>query len=134
MGNWIPGTYLYVHGVFLACGFMAILLPQSVDAVLMMLATLGFSVLEDVLLLSLYEPRFPDIAPESLRNEFRFALGMCILNLIIKPFSGFILWRILIARNEDTAFTILGIESFPRFGGQQRGYENIDNKTGAIWS
>lgn len=35
MGNWIPGTYLYVHGVFLACGFMAILLPQSVDAVLM---------------------------------------------------------------------------------------------------
>ncbi|KAL8610007.1 hypothetical protein ACOMHN_029504 [Nucella lapillus] len=134
MGNYLPSAYIYVNAGVVVCGVWAVALPQSPDAVFMMLAALLFSVLEDIILLALYEPRGYNAyegknVPGSLRHEYRFAIGMAVINLILKPFSAVLLYRILKARNsEDGDFTIPGIDRLPGMGGGNRGgYSDIDH-------
>ncbi|KAK7093381.1 type-1 angiotensin II receptor-associated protein-like [Littorina saxatilis] len=136
MGGWLPTPYFYVHIALFVCGLWAIASSDSIDAIMMMLMVLAFSILQDIILLSLYEPRGYNSherdpkQPQSVLNEYRFALGMCILNLILKPFTGFLLLRICQARSNDTAFNIPGIDRIPGLGGMGggRGYEDIDNR------
>ncbi|KAI8795531.1 type-1 angiotensin II receptor-associated protein [Biomphalaria glabrata] len=89
------------------------------------LVTLLFSVLNDILCLSLYEPRgyntFQPIGG-SLRNEYRFALGMAITNLLLKPVTAFFLVRIYKSRSLGTDFNS-GIPGFVGVGGS-----NVDSK------
>ncbi|KAL8610009.1 hypothetical protein ACOMHN_029510 [Nucella lapillus] len=129
MGNYLPSAYIYVNAGVVVCGVWAVALPQSPDAVFMTLAALLFSVLEDIILLALYEPRGYNAyegknVPGSLRHEYRFAIGMAVINLILKPFSAVLLYRILKASNsEDGDFTIPGIDRLPGMGsvGEGRG-------------
>ncbi|KAL8601905.1 hypothetical protein ACOMHN_020640 [Nucella lapillus] len=135
MSNLMPISYVYLHiGVFL-CGLWAIGAQQSADSVVMMMVTLGFSILQDIILLALYEPRGYNTferrnVPQSALNEYRFALGMSILNLILKPFSMFVLFRVHQSRNNETEFTIPGLDRIPGLGGAtgdgHGGYEDID--------
>ncbi|KAK7477921.1 hypothetical protein BaRGS_00030830, partial [Batillaria attramentaria] len=140
LGNWNNGTYLYVHAFVLACGLWAIISSDSTDAVLMMLISLAFSILHDIILLGLYEPRGYDtfersaLVSASHRNEYRFGLGMCITNLILKPLTGFLLFRIYQSRRNESTFTIPGISNLPGLGTPGSGYEDIDKSPHAPYS
>ncbi|XP_076452010.1 type-1 angiotensin II receptor-associated protein-like [Babylonia areolata] len=131
--GFMPISYVYVHIGVLLCGLWAIGVPESADAVVMMLVTLGFSILQDIILLGLYEPRGYAVnesrpVTASALNEYRFALGMSILNLILKPVSVFLLFRVYQARSSETAFTIPGIERIPGLGGMRSGgYEDLES-------
>ncbi|XP_076472550.1 type-1 angiotensin II receptor-associated protein-like [Babylonia areolata] len=132
MGNFMPSTYIYVNAGVAACGLWAVAQPESSDAVVMTLAVLVFSILEDIVLLALYEPRgyttFERHESGSLTHEYRFALGMSIANLILKPFTAALLYRVLQARVHDSDFTIPGIDRLPGVGGGLRGgYSDIDH-------
>jgi hypothetical protein len=41
---------------------------------------------------------------------------MCITNLILKPVTSFLVFRIYRARGDDTAFNIPGIDRIPGMG------------------
>ncbi|GFO45224.1 type-1 angiotensin ii receptor-associated protein-like isoform x3 [Plakobranchus ocellatus] len=54
----------------------------------------------DIIVISIYAPRTYDIidneninVSDGYKHEFRFALGMCISNLLLKPFSIFFIYR-----------------------------------------
>ncbi|CAL1527249.1 unnamed protein product [Lymnaea stagnalis] len=131
-GSWLPGAYMYTHIAVLAFGFWAIVANESTDAALMFFVTLLFSVLNDILCLALYEPRAHDVyesnrASTSQTNEFRFALGMAITNLILKPVTIFLTLRIYQSRVQGTEYNpaIPGLgAAAPRLGGA---YDNIDS-------
>ncbi|GFS15376.1 type-1 angiotensin II receptor-associated protein [Elysia marginata] len=54
-------TYSYVHLLVLAIGLWSMIDPASSDAIIMFMASLGVSVINDVILLGIYEPRGHDI-------------------------------------------------------------------------
>uniref|UniRef100_A0A0B7ATT5 Type-1 angiotensin II receptor-associated protein n=1 Tax=Arion vulgaris TaxID=1028688 RepID=A0A0B7ATT5_9EUPU len=133
-------TYWYTHIGVLAFGAWSILSNESTDAVIMFLATLAFSVVNDIILIALYEPRGHDNFEASYmnistsqRNEYRFALGMCITNLLLKPVSLFFLYRIYQSRSSGTDFNA-GISGIPglgsAFGGRRPGYDNVESSPG----
>ncbi|CAG5136049.1 unnamed protein product [Candidula unifasciata] len=128
--------YLYTNVAFLACGLWAIVLVESSDAVIMFLATLAVSAFNDILILGLYEPRFHvtrerNPVTTNQRNEYRFALGMCITNLLLKPVSAFVLYRIYQSRASGSEFSygIPGLDN-SRFGGSHGGYNDIESSPG----
>jgi hypothetical protein len=137
LSGFLNGSYLYTHLGVLACGLYAILSAESTDAVVMFLATLLFSILNDIILLSLYEPRGHNLYEQlgvstSARNEYRFALGMCITNLILKPVSAFILYRIYQSRASGSDFDsgIPGLNTSRFGGGNRQHYDNIESTQG----
>ncbi|XP_005099392.2 type-1 angiotensin II receptor-associated protein-like [Aplysia californica] len=127
-------TYWYTHVAVLAFGFWAMVAEESVDAVLMFLATLCVSVVNDIMCLAIYEPRGHDRfesqdignVSTSQKNEYRFALGMAITNLIVKPLTIFLVYRVYQSRSSGSEFNagIPGISGIGRSGG---GYDNIDD-------
>ncbi|GFO35131.1 type-1 angiotensin ii receptor-associated protein-like [Plakobranchus ocellatus] len=121
-------TYFYTHLLVLAIGLWAIIDASSADAIIMFMGSLMVSVLNDIILLGIYEPRghdnFEDGNPGTgKRNEYRFALGMCITNLLLKPISLFLLYRIYQSRSDGSEFNsgIPGIGG----GGSHGGYDDI---------
>ncbi|XP_022341188.1 type-1 angiotensin II receptor-associated protein-like [Crassostrea virginica] len=120
---WLSNTFVLLLGVWgIAC-------PDSYDAILMYLILHVFTILEDIILLGIYQPRASDQVEidrvhQGIKDEYRFSLGMSITNLILKPFSAFLLWRIY--QDRGGRFSDF---HFPQFGGSQAGqgnYENID--------
>lgn len=128
-------SYVYMNVVLMFLGVWSIAQHENSDAVLMYLLCHLFSIIQDIILLGLNEPRGyniyeHDTVKASDRNEYRFALGMCITNLIIKPISAFLLYRIYKERGGNYGdLNIPGIRNLPGFGGgspQHGPYENID--------
>ncbi|XP_059143333.1 type-1 angiotensin II receptor-associated protein-like [Physella acuta] len=128
LSPWMSSTYLYTHVVVLAFGFWALVSSDNVEAVFMFLLTLVFSVLNDIICISLYAPRGRAIfSLDSDRlHEYRFSLGMAITNLIIKPVTIFFTYRIYQSRAQGTDFNtgIPGLGSGQTVHGH---YDNIDN-------
>ncbi|BFZ23296.1 hypothetical protein BsWGS_26335 [Bradybaena similaris] len=128
--------YLYSHVAFLACGLWAIIAVESTDAVIMSLATLAVTFFNDILILALYEPRFHirfenGGQTNSATNEFRFALGMCITNLILKPLSALVLFRIYESRANGTEFnTGIPVIDASRLSSNRSGYNDIESSPG----
>ncbi|KAK3803049.1 hypothetical protein RRG08_056543 [Elysia crispata] len=120
-----PSTYFYTHLLVLAIGLWAMIDATSSEAVFMFIASLAVSVVNDIIMLGIYEPRGHDvfesgIATSGQRNEYRFALGMCITNLLLKPISMFLLFRIYQSRSDGSDFNS-GIPGIPGLGGSSGG-------------
>ncbi|KAK6177757.1 hypothetical protein SNE40_015795 [Patella caerulea] len=136
----LPNSYVYLNAFVLVFGIIGIFNHESSDAILLFIVGLLMSIVQDIIFLGIYEPRGQKIIKNSelpnqpevhdLVGEFRFSLGMCILNLIIKPVTIFLLLRILRSRTTDyDRFNIPGVPNIPGFGaGATSGgtYENID--------
>lgn len=115
-------TYLFTHLLVLAIGLWAMIDPASADAVIMFMASLAISIVNDIIMLGIYEPRGHDLFEDGdvssgRRNEYRFALGMSITNLLLKPISMFLLFRIYQSRSDGSDFN----SGIPGFGGTSSG-------------
>lgn len=123
----LPRVYWLSNAFVLLLGVWGIACPESYDAILMYLILHVFTILEDIILLGIYQPRARDkswIENKGFKDEYRFSLGMAITNLILKPFTAFLLWRIY--QDRGGRFSDF---HFPQFGGSpshQGNYENID--------
>lgn len=132
--GYLPPAYMFMNIFILSFGVWAIALPESRDSVVMFLGLLLFSIIQDIVFISVYQPRAYALFEETLntynyseRHEYRFCLGMSIVNLIFKPFSAFLLYRIF--QDRGGSYDDLNIPGFPQFGnsGPSPGrYENID--------
>lgn len=119
----LPFSYIYMNAFVLAFGVWGIIKQESTDAISMFLILKAFSIVQDIIFLGIYQPRaYKNYEVLDRLSEYRFALGMSIVNLLLKPVSCFLLYRIYQDRGGiyDT-FTIPGLSTRP--GGT---YENID--------
>lgn len=127
-------SYIYMNLFVLSLGVWSIVHHESSEPVLMFLMCHLFSILQDIILLGIYEPRGYALyeqnerAQGSQRNEYRFSLGMAIVNLIIKPITAFLIYRIYRERGGSYSdFNIPGVGNLPGFGSPQHSaYEDID--------
>jgi len=128
----ISVTYSYIHLILLVFGALSITKPGSADLVLMYLVINVFTILNDIILLGLFQPT-ADAAyerddrgiPAREKNTYRFSLGMIILHLLLKPVICFILYKIYVNRGGDLRGEVLSITA----GNTERsygGYDNID--------
>lgn len=125
----LPPVYWLSNIFVLLLGVWGIACPESYDAILMYLILHVFTILEDIILLGIHQPRTRDSVEvigmrQGIKDEYRFSLGMAITNLILKPFTAFLLWRIY--QDRGGRFSDF---HFPQFGGSpshQGNYENID--------
>lgn len=128
--GYLPPAYIFMNIFILSFGAWAIACPESRDPVIMFLVLLLFSIIQDIVFISVYQPRAYDIfeLPNSpQRHEYRFCLGMSIVNLILKPFTAFLLYRIF--QDRGGTYDDLNIPGFPQFnhsGPSPGRYENID--------
>lgn len=124
-------SYVYMNIILMGLGIWSIAHHESPDSVLMFLLCHIFSILQDIILLGLYEPRGYDTyevpgVQATARNQYRFSLGMSILNLIIKPVTAFLLFTIYKQRGGSYSDLHLP-NSIPGFGGHHSSaYEDID--------
>ncbi|CAD5112639.1 DgyrCDS1853 [Dimorphilus gyrociliatus] len=100
-----PTSYLLTQGVILAFEFWAIVNSENPEPIQMGLLTQLVSIVLDIVMISVHSNNYN-------YSLARFCLAMAVINLIIKPFTGFVLYRIYQER-----------------GGTQPGqYENIDQR------
>ncbi|KAK2180113.1 hypothetical protein NP493_459g02063 [Ridgeia piscesae] len=110
----------------LAFGFWAIVNPESTDAILMFMVLNLVSIVLDIIFLCLVAPG------ECSHTQFTYSSFMAILNLLFKPLSSFVLFRLYQERGGN--YSDLSIPGLPDFGlggvpGQNRyqgpgGYQN----------
>jgi hypothetical protein len=120
-------SYIYMHTVVLAFGVWAIICPESIDAVFMFLVLLAASIIMDIIFLGIYASSVQcnaDNCVGVIINTYRFSLGMAILNLLLKPLSCFVLYRLYQHRTGQTHFPHLSIARSTHTGG----YSNIDQQ------
>ncbi|KAK3578021.1 hypothetical protein CHS0354_027234 [Potamilus streckersoni] len=135
MSGFLSSTYNYMNLFVLMVGVLGIVFEEHADIVFMFFLLHVFTILEDILLLGLYQPRANSIFEkegfdESRRNEYRFALGMAIVNLILKPFTAFLLFRVSQERGGNyAAISFPGVSNLPGFGGRGGMYEDIDHSS-----
>jgi len=134
MSGFIPvNTYWYTHLGLLAFGFWAIVDKKSIDAIIMFLVCLVVSVLNDMLCIAIYQPR-ADAAierpgmPQSAKDTYRWGLGMAITNLLIKPISIFLIYRVYETRAKGAEFNYKLPAGIPGLntGRSRTAYADID--------
>lgn len=129
--NYLPTAYIYMNLFILAFGAYGILNPDNVEAVFMCTLLSAASILLDAIMIGIHEQIGHGIYEKLLtdanqRNEYRFSLGMSIINLLIKPFTTFVLYRIY--QDRGGQYGDFNIPGMPAFGGGHPGtYENIDS-------
>ncbi|XP_014780949.1 type-1 angiotensin II receptor-associated protein-like isoform X1 [Octopus bimaculoides] len=124
--SFLPLSYTYMNAFVLAFGVWGIVNQESTDAISMFLILKIFTIIQDIVFLGIYQPRaYADNGKSSEMScvhEYRFSLAMSIVNLILKPVSCFLLYRIYQDRGGIyETFSIPGLTSHT--GGT---YENID--------
>ncbi|XP_013393585.1 type-1 angiotensin II receptor-associated protein isoform X3 [Lingula anatina] len=128
-------SYQYMNLGLTFVGVLAIINTESIEAVLLLMVLMLFSILQDIVCLGLFEPAARAVYENAsynnwtMKNTYRFSLGMTILNLLIKPFTCFMLYRVYQERGGSMGdLNIPGLDAanFPGFGGQKGPYENID--------
>ncbi|KAH3824043.1 type-1 angiotensin II receptor-associated protein-like [Dreissena polymorpha] len=133
-------SYVYMNLFTMSLGVWSIVHHESAEPIFMFLLCHLFSILQDIILLGIYEPRAYNIyerdgVDATARNEYRFSLGMSIVNLIIKPVTAFLIYRIYGERGGSYGdFHIPGVGNLPSFnpGSPTRGaYEDIDTPPSA---
>ncbi|KAF6036404.1 AGTRAP [Bugula neritina] len=125
----MPVTYGYTHAILIFLGILCIAKPKSSDLVMMYFTMNLFTILNDIILLGLYQP-LANNAIERLysqpatRNTYRFALGMCIVNLILKPVVCFILYKTYLTRGGELPAELCSITVG---NGNGNRYDNLDS-------
>lgn len=109
-------AYLFMNSFLLAVGLWAIIAQDSIDAVFMFFMLNVLSILMDIIFISIYASATSDNS-----GSYKFSLGMAILNLIIRPLSSFILYRLYQDRTGELQFP-----QYPAFEDSNRGYSTID--------
>lgn len=118
-------SYIYMNAFVLAFGVWAIISPESVDAVLMFFILNVISIVLDTVFIGVFASLESNTGSSLVTNTRRFCLGMSILNLILKPFTSFILYRIYQERRGESVFPTLG------FMGHQSEYQPIGSSGSA---
>ncbi|XP_023701827.1 type-1 angiotensin II receptor-associated protein isoform X2 [Cryptotermes secundus] len=115
LGHWCPLSYLFYNLLFFLILLWAVHHKESDEPMQMAVAVNAVCLVLDVMVISLYFPRSND-------GSERFSCGMAILNLIIRPFTTLVLYRIYVERANAVGAPLPTI-----FGGTaQRGpYEDI---------
>ncbi|XP_013393586.1 type-1 angiotensin II receptor-associated protein isoform X4 [Lingula anatina] len=128
-------SYQYMNLGLTFVGVLAIINTESIEAVLLYFVMNTLSILMDIIFLGIFQPaadslyETPLYKDWTMKNTYRFSLGMTILNLLIKPFTCFMLYRVYQERGGSMGdLNIPGLDAanFPGFGGQKGPYENID--------
>lgn len=124
MDDYLPHSYIYLNAFMLAFGVWAMAAPDNTEPVLMFIIINLGSIVTDIVFLAVFTPQ-PYHGNYSLHN---FCLAMAIINLLARPFTSFVLYRIYQDRGGQYAdFTVPGMPNFGMGGGRQtHGYENID--------
>lgn len=113
-GRWCPESYLFYNLIFFLILLWTVHNKESDEPTQMAVAVNAVSIVLDVLVIAMY---FPDGGSGS----DRFSAAMAILNLILRPFTTLVLYRIYVERANATGATVPTI-----FGAQQRSpYEDI---------
>lgn len=123
--SWLPNAYLYYNGIFMLLLMWSIYHKESDEPVLLSLFLDVLSILLDIIMLSVFYPYYP--------HPFQqFSIAIAIVNLIMRPISSIILFRVMNERSGE--YDNLGIPNFGNYfgggGGANAGhrgpYENID--------
>ncbi|XP_064642833.1 type-1 angiotensin II receptor-associated protein-like isoform X1 [Lineus longissimus] len=136
--GYLPTAYIYMNLFTLAFGAYGIINQENSEAIFMLFVLQIFTILQDIIFMGIYQPRghkhFENVADLSvtadMRNEYRFSLGMSIVNLLLKPFTSFIVYRIY--QERGGSYGDFGIPGIPGLGGSSSGgpgYENIDRQS-----
>ncbi|KGL84299.1 Type-1 angiotensin II receptor-associated protein, partial [Tinamus guttatus] len=88
MGYIFPASYAWGNFSVFAVGIWAIVQRDSLDAIMMFLSGLLLTVLTDIIHISVFYP-----AKNSLTDLRRFAAGMAILSLLLKPVSCYFVYQ-----------------------------------------
>uniref|UniRef100_A0A8C2T794 Angiotensin II receptor associated protein n=1 Tax=Coturnix japonica TaxID=93934 RepID=A0A8C2T794_COTJA len=121
-GRAYVGLTSYAWGNFsvLAVGIWAIVQRDSLDAIVMFLSGLLFTVLTDIIHISVYYPLHA-----YLIDAKRFSMGMAIFSLLLKPGSCYFVYRMYRERGGEYIFNI---------GRDRSAYETIDQQDASpLW-
>ncbi|XP_064642835.1 type-1 angiotensin II receptor-associated protein-like isoform X3 [Lineus longissimus] len=133
--GYLPTAYIYMNLFTLAFGAYGIINQENSEAIFMFLLLQVLGIILDIVMIGVHQPfanqRFENILQNTdMRNEYRFSLGMSIVNLLLKPFTSFIVYRIY--QERGGSYGDFGIPGIPGLGGSSSGgpgYENIDRQS-----
>ncbi|XP_070562097.1 type-1 angiotensin II receptor-associated protein-like isoform X2 [Ptychodera flava] len=120
--SWISPAYAYMNFFVLAVGIWAVAAKESIDSILMFLVMMFVSILLDMILIGVYYSRgyqIYEVQKNPYVDEFRFSVGMAILNLLLKPLTCVLLYHQYRERGGDYN---VGLPN----SNAPTGYENID--------
>jgi len=113
-GHWCPVSYLFYNLIFFVILLWAVHNKESDEPTQMAVAVCAVSIVLDVMVIAMY---FPD----TVSGSERFSAAMAIMNLILRPFTTLVLYRIYVERANAAGTTVPTI-----FGAQHRSpYEDI---------
>ncbi|XP_033107592.1 type-1 angiotensin II receptor-associated protein-like [Anneissia japonica] len=112
---WLSPAYQYMNLFLLIVALWAIGTPSSIDSIQMLLVLHVISIVMEVILISVYFPKYTDAGS----TEFKFSAAMAIINLILRPITAVIIATHYRARGGETNIGF----SNPTY----KGYENFDN-------
>ncbi|XP_032304717.1 type-1 angiotensin II receptor-associated protein isoform X2 [Coturnix japonica] len=125
MNNSFPASYAWGNFSVLAVGIWAIVQRDSLDAIVMFLSGLLFTVLTDIIHISVYYPLHA-----YLIDAKRFSMGMAIFSLLLKPGSCYFVYRMYRERGGEYIFNI----GLNRAGRDRSAYETIDQQDASpLW-
>lgn len=115
-------SYIYMNAFILAFGVWAIISQESIDAIHMFLILNVISIGMDVMFLGMFSSQAERAALNADRiDSQRFSFGIAILNLLLKPFSSYILLRLYQDRRGEVLFPAFKAADNSHRGG----YESI---------
>ncbi|XP_014667372.1 PREDICTED: type-1 angiotensin II receptor-associated protein-like isoform X2 [Priapulus caudatus] len=122
--SWVPMAYIYYNGFLLACILWSLINTEASDPVLLSLMLNVISIVMDIVVLATSYP-YQKVAflQSSVAGLFRFSAVMCCVNLLLRPVTSIVMYRVMQARSaEYSSFTQYG----GGFSGHGETYENID--------
>lgn len=122
--EFLPTAYIYSNAFMLAFGVWAIIAPESADSILLFMVLNIVNIVTDIIFLGIFTPHSSDMPIRAGASTYKFSLGMAIVNLLLRPFSTFVLYRLYQDRGGQQGE--FGIPGFNPSGGHPRGYEDID--------
>lgn len=117
LGKWCPLSYFFYNALFFMLLFWTMHSKEAEEPIQMAVAVNAASIILDILVIALY-------FPEYYRASDRFSAGMAILNLIIRPVTTLILYRLYAERVNASGGAVP-----PMFGiatSQRSPYQDID--------
>ncbi|XP_051529245.1 type-1 angiotensin II receptor-associated protein-like isoform X2 [Myxocyprinus asiaticus] len=124
LATWLPVSYLWGNMSILAVGVWAIAQRDSIDAILMFLIGLAVTIMTDIVHFGLYYTASEGLFERTMRDTFRFSVGMAILSLILKPVSCFFVYQMYHERGGDYNINF----GFPTISQNRGAYQSIDQQ------
>ncbi|XP_056591356.1 type-1 angiotensin II receptor-associated protein isoform X1 [Triplophysa dalaica] len=121
---WLPYSFILGNLSVLALGVWAIAQRDSIDAVVMFLMGLAVTILTDIVHIGVYYTPSESLYERTLRDAFRFSVGMAILSLLLKPVSCFFVYQMYRERGGDYNVNF----GFPTVSRNRDTYQSIDQQ------